>query len=282
MVNIADPPIGAIAVAGAIEVEVVRALTVRVAVLLTGPGPLSVALMTPVWLFFTPVVVPVTFTEILHELLAATVPPLKLAEPEPASAVVVPLHELLNPFGVATTNPAGKLSEKATPLRLVVFGLLIRKLRLVLAFSGIETAPNVLLIVGGLATVMLAEAVVPVPPLVEVTVPVVLFFTPEVVPVTFTMILQLVLTATVPPLKLTLPLSAAAVAVPPHALFRALGFATTNPAGNVSVKATPLSATAFATGLVMVKVKLVAPFTGIEAAPNALLMLGGVTTDSVC
>jgi hypothetical protein len=233
-------------------------------------------------LFFTPVVVPVTFTEMLHELLAPTVPPLKFAEPEPASAVVVPLHELLNPFGVATTNPAGKLSEKATPLRLVVFGLLIVKFRLVLAFSGIETAPNVLLIVGGLATVILAEAVLPVPPLVEVTAPVVLFFTPEVVPVTFTMTLQLVLTATVPPLKLTVPLPAVAVGVPPQVLLSAFEFATTRPPGNGSVKAKPFSATVFAAGLVMVKVKLAVPFTGMVAAPNALLMLGGVTTDSVC
>ena len=35
-------------------------------------------------------------------------------------------------------------------------------------------APNALVIVGGVATVKLAEAVLPVPPLVEVTFPVVL------------------------------------------------------------------------------------------------------------
>ena len=37
-----------------------------------------------------------------------------------------------------------------------------------------------------------------------------------------------------------------------------------------------------AAGLVIVNVRLVVPFTGIAAAPNALLMLGGATTDSVC
>ena len=88
--------------------------------------------------------------------------------------------------------------------------------------------------------------------------------------------------ATVPPVRLTLPLPAVAVVVPPHVLLRPFGAATTSPAGNVSVNATPVSATVFAAGLVIVKVRLVMPFTGIAAAPNALLMLGGATTDSVC
>ena len=135
---------------------------------------------------------------------------------------------------------------------------------------------------GGLATVTLAEAVLPVPPLVEVTAPVVLFFTPEFVPVTLTMTLQEVLTATVPPLRLILPLPATAVVVPPQVLLRPFGVATAKPAGKVSVKATPFSATVLAAGLVIVSVRLVVPFTGIVAAPNAWLMLGGVTTDSVC
>jgi len=282
MVKLALPPMEAVAVRGMIVVEVVRVFTVSEAVLLAAPGPLSVDVITPVVLFFAPVVVPVTFTEMLHEPLDARVPAARLTEPEPATAVVVPPQVLLRPFGVATSNPAGSVSLNATPLRPIVFGLLMVKLRLVLPFTGIEAALKALLMVGGLATVMLADAVLPVPPLVEVTAPVVLFFTPEVVPVTFTEIEQELLIATVPVPRATLPLPAAAVTVPPQVLVSPFGVATTRPAGRVSVKATPVNATVFAAGFVMVKLRLVVPFTGIEDVPNALLMLGGATTDSVC
>src|SRR6266566_2782177 len=206
----------AVAVSGLMLVEVVRAFTFSVAVLLVAPGPLSVEVIAPVVLFFEPVVVPVTLNEIVHEPLAASVPAERLIEPDPAVAVVVPLHVLLRLLGFATTSPAGKLSVNATPLRLVVFGLLMVNVRLVLAFSGIEAAPNAFAIVGGVATVMLAEAVFPVPPLVELTAPVVLFFVPEVVAFTFTETEHELLTATVPPVKLTLPLPAVAVVVPPQ------------------------------------------------------------------
>jgi len=269
-------------VSGLMLVEFVRAFTFSVAVLLVAPGPLSAEVIAPVVLFFEPVVVPVMFAEIVHEPLAVKVPPDKLIELEPAVAVVVPPHVLLRLLGFATTSPAGKLSVNATPLRLVVFGLLIVNVRLVLAFSGIEAAPNAFVIVGGVATVMLAEAVFPVPPLVEVTAPVVLFFVPEVVAFTFTEIVHELLIATAPPVRLTLPLPAVAVVVPPQVLLRPFGVASTNPAGNVSVNATPVSETVLAAGLVIVNVRLVVPFTEIAAAPNALLMLGAATTDSVC
>jgi hypothetical protein len=154
--------------------------------------------------------------------------------------------------------------------------------RLVLAFSKIELAPKVLLMVGGVTTVSVAVLLVlPVPPFVELTVPVVLFFTPELVPCTLTAIVHELLIATVPPVRLTLPLSAVAVVVPPQVLLRLFGVATTSPAGNVSVNATPVSATVLAAGLVMLTVRLVVPFTGIEAALKTLLMLGGATTVNV-
>jgi hypothetical protein len=54
--------------------------------------------------------------------------------------------------------------------------------------------------------------------------------------------------------------------------------ATTSPAGNVSVNATPVSDTVFAAGLVIVNVRLVVPFSGIVAAPNAFVIAGGATT----
>ena len=56
----------------------------------------------------------------------------------------------------------------------MAFGLLILKVRDVEPFSRMLAAPKALVIVGGVATVRLAEAVLPVPPLVEVTLPVVL------------------------------------------------------------------------------------------------------------
>jgi hypothetical protein len=125
-------------------------------------------------------VVPVTFTENVHDDPAAgdavSVPPERLMLPLPAVAVIVPPPQEPVTFGVAaTTRPAGKLSVKPTPLReLKVFGLVIVKLMLVVPLSGIVLAPNDLAILGGETTVRLAEAVLPVPPLVELTFPVVL------------------------------------------------------------------------------------------------------------
>src|SRR5258708_4433045 len=140
------------------------------------PVPPSVD-VTWVLLFFTPAVVPVTFTTTVHEALAASVPPERLAEPEPATAVAVPPHVLVNPLGVATTSPAGRLSVNATPFSVTpVFGFWIVKVSDVVPFSGIAAAPKTLVIVGGLATVRFAVGVLPVPPLVELTLPVVFVY----------------------------------------------------------------------------------------------------------
>ena len=109
--------------------------------------------------------------------LAASVPPLRVTEDEPAAPVAVPPHVLFNPFGVATTDPAGKLSVNAMPLSAVpVFGLLMVKVSDVVPFSGMLAAPKAFVIDGGVTTVKLAEAVLPVPPLVEVTLPVVFVY----------------------------------------------------------------------------------------------------------
>src|SRR6266700_2434964 len=242
------------------------------------PVPPSVD-VTCTLLFFALAVVPVTFTDNVHEALTATVPPDRLTDPEPATAVAVPPQVLDSPFGVATTRPAGRLSVKATPVSATLaFGFVMVKVNEVDPFNGIVAAPNALVIVGGATTVMLAEAVLPVPPLVEVTFPVVLFFTPAVVPVTFAVSVQLLLTAMVPPVREMLPEPATAVAVPPQVLVNPLGVATTNPAGSVSVNATPVSATALPPGLVIVKVSEVVPFSGRFAAPKALAIDGGATT----
>ncbi len=69
-----------------------------------------------------------------------------------------------------------------------------------------------------------------------------------------------------------------AVIVPPPQLpVRPLGVETTRPAGSVSLKPMPLRV--FPALLFwMVKVKLVEPFSGMLAAPNALMITGGATT----
>ena len=129
---------------------------------------------------------PGTLTETVQLALAANVPAERLMLPEPATAVAVPPQVLFKALGVATTRPAGRLSVKAIPFSVTpVFGLLMVKVSDVVPFSGMLAAPNALVIDGGEATVKLAEAVLPVPPLVELTAPVVLVYCPEAVPVTF-------------------------------------------------------------------------------------------------
>jgi hypothetical protein len=213
-----------------------------------------------------------------QELLEAIVPPVKLTVFVPAVAVMVPApHDPVNPFGVATSKPAGKVSLKATPLKLCVELLFwIVKVRLVEPFSGMLAAPKALMITGGATTVMLAFAVLPVPPSVEVTCTE-LFFTPAVVTWTFNDTVQEPLAATEPPERLAEPAPATAVAVPPQLLLRLFGVATTIPAGKLSVKATPVSAIPVF-GLVMVRVSEVVPFNGIVAAPKALAIDGGLAT----
>src|SRR5882724_2341686 len=81
------------------------------------PLPLSVAVTWLVVLFFVPAVAPFTLIEKVHDVLWASVAPLKDAEPLPATAVIVPPPQLpARPFGVDTTRPAGKLSLKPIPV----------------------------------------------------------------------------------------------------------------------------------------------------------------------
>jgi len=151
----------------------------------------------------------------------------------------------------------------------------------VVPFREMLAAPNALEITGGatgVSTVIDAEAVLPVPPFVEVTLPDVLFFIPAVVPLTFTTSVQLLLVAIVPPVSDTLPEPGTAVAVPPQVLLSPFGVAATSPAGRLSLNATPARLTVLAAGLMMVKVSEVVPFREMLAAPNALLMTGGATT----
>ncbi|MBK7660155.1 MAG: hypothetical protein IPJ28_13885 [Betaproteobacteria bacterium] len=131
-------------------------------------------------------------------------------------------------------------------------------------------------------TVSVALAVLPLAPFADVTTPVVLLYVPTLALVTFTVTVQMALTAMLPPVSETLPEPATAVAVPPQVLTRPFGVATTRPDGSASVNATPVSATVFATlpstGLVMVSVRAEMPLTLIVVGANALAMRGGATT----
>src|SRR5262249_59241906 len=118
------------------------------------------------------------------------------------------------------------------------------------------------------------------PPLVEITLPLVLFFTPTVVPVTFTLTVQVPLGAIEPPLKLSVVSPAAGVNVPPQEVLAPGVAATCNPVGRLSVNPTPLSIVVLF-GLVRVKVSVVVPFSGMVEAPNPLLIEGGPITVSV-
>jgi len=85
------------------------------------------------------------------------------------------------------------------------------------------------------------------------------------------------------------PVPAVAVTVPPQVLLTPGVAATTNVAlpapllkGSVSLNATPVrSPAAVVFGLLMVKVTVVVPFSGMLLAPNALLIVAGATTVTV-
>src|SRR5215472_13387712 len=85
------------------------------------------------------------------------------------------------------------------------------------------------------------------------------------------------------------PVPAVAVTVPPQVLLTPGVAATTNVAlpaplltGSVSLKATPLRSPLAGVpglfGLLMVKVTVVVPFSGMLAAPKAFAIVGGATT----
>src|SRR4051812_24968544 len=116
--------------------------------------------------------------------------------------------------------------------------------------------PNALVKLGGVRAFKVAVLLVaPVPPLVELTVPVVLGKVPAAFAVTLTISVQLLLVARVRPESETLVAPATGANVPPTQVPPvAGGVATTRFAGNVSLKATPVSAALLAKGLVTVKV----------------------------
>src|SRR6476469_7744647 len=145
----------------------------------------------------------------------------------------------------------------------------------VVPFSGMLAAPKALVIDGGEATVKLAEAVLPLPPLVEVTRPVVFVYCPEAAPVTVTLNWHWLFTAIVAP-ESEIPVGAVVVSVPPQTVAEA--FATVRPVGSVSVNATPVSGSTLAAGFVMVNVSEVVAFSAIVEGLNTFAIDGGAST----
>jgi hypothetical protein len=270
-------PVGAMPV-GMNTVEIEGGATTLIDAVAVAPVPPSVELIAPVVLTLAPAVVPVTLTEKVQEPLAAIVPADRLTAPPPAAAVIGPVpHEPVSPFGVATTKPAGNVSVKATPVATEVALLFCTvKLKLVEPLSGTLAAPNDFVRTGAPITDRDAFEVLPVPASVEVMVTE-LFLTPAVVPVMLTETTQVPLAGRVPAERLTAEAPAVAVTVPPQ-VFESDGVvATTNPAGKLSVNASPVSAR-LVFGLLMLNVSEVVPPVGTDAAPNALVMDGGVAT----
>jgi len=145
-------------------------------------------------------------------------------------------------------------------------------------FTAIGFVPNDLTTDGGATTAVEALAVLPVPPFVDETLPVMLFLFPAVVPVTVTPNVQLPLAAIEPPVSEMTPVAAVVVNVPPHCAVEES--ATVKPAGKVSENATPVSAVVVF-GFVIVKLNVVVPFKAIVAAPKAFEIEGGATTATV-
>src|SRR5207302_1002246 len=178
---------------------------------------------------------------------------------------------------LGAVNPAGSVSVNATPVSDVVRGLVRRKLISTVPPSATVGAANDFAIVGGPMTVTVAVFdMAPAPDSVEPIGPVVLFLTPAVAPVTVTLIVQLPLAASVPPVNVSV-LPPAITRLPPHGVVVPLG--AVNPAGSVSVNATPVSPTVF--GFVSRKLMLTVPPNATVAAPNDLTIVGGATTVTV-
>src|SRR5947207_9062079 len=178
---------------------------------------------------------------------------------------------------LATVSPAGSVSVKATAFSAVVLaaGLVIVNCNELVAFNAMVVGVKALLSVGGAITLMVADAVPPLPPSVEVTLPVVLFWSPPAVPSTFTENVHDPEAASVAPDRLiTLVACVAVIVPPPQVPLKPLGVLMTRPAGSVSLKPTPVNAVP-AFGLLIVKLSEAVPVTAILAAPKALLMVGG-------
>jgi hypothetical protein len=122
-----------------------------------------------------------------------------------------------------------------------------------------------------------AEAGFPFPPSVEVITVVVLFFVPDVVPVTTRLKLQLLFIVRDPPVK-EMASGAVVDRDPPHVGVGPL-VPTVKPAGRVSVKLMPLKALLIF-GFVIVKVRVEVFPVKMDAGSKDLARTGGAITVS--
>jgi hypothetical protein len=143
----------------------------------------------------------------------------------------------------ATTNPDGNASVNAMPVKAVaLFGFIIVNVSVATPPVQMVEVLNDFWIVGCPITVIMAGLLVAPGPLsVELITPVVFTHAQAETPVTVTLNVQLPLAVSVPPLN-EIPLGAMVMTVPLQT--GALPVGTVNPAGNVSVNATPVSGSA--------------------------------------
>ena len=196
------------------------------------PGPPLVEVGAAVF-GLSPDVVGVTFTVTLQEApIARFAPESEILFP-PAFATRTPPHVVLAPLGVLINSPAGSRSLNPTPVSGTGFNSVFERVMVKMEDPPTRTdgGEKVLIRLGGAMTVKLAEALVPVPPGIEETGPVMLFFKPGEVPFTETVIVQLELPATFPPTRVIVV--GVIVSVPPQVLVAPIALAVT-PEGSVS------------------------------------------------
>jgi hypothetical protein len=276
---IVDVPPGGIDV-GLKPLEMVGgATTTRVEVLETVPVPPSVEVTAPVVLSKLPADAPVTVTEKEQAGLVATVAPDSEMVRVVAVVVSVPPHTV--ELESATVRPVGRMSEKPTPVRLAALGdgFVIVNPSEDVPPSGIVDGLKAFAMVGGATTVRVAEELFEADPdSVAVTGPELFAKAPALVPFTTADTVQLAPAARVPPVRLTLDEPAVAVAVPPQVFDRLVVAFTTMPDGRESVKAIPLRLIELLFGLVINRLSVEVPFSGIDVGLKDLVMVGGLTT----
>ena len=204
-----------------------------------------------VTLFLTPADVAVTSTLNVQLPPAGMVPPPKATAKAYGPTLGAPPQVFDTDGDTATINPSGNGSANVTRVSGVAgLGFVNVNVSVVVAPCGIDGAPNALVSVGGASTgaaITVTDAVAGtlVPNSVAATVTE-LFLTPAVVPVTFTVRLQLLPDPpSVPLASETLPLPGVAVTVPPQLFDKPFGDATTSPDARVSVNATPVAVSTF-------------------------------------
>src|SRR5207302_1131196 len=156
-------------------------------------------------------------------------------------------------------------SGSRTPLTAEAPGLVMVIVSVAVPFAAIGFGANALATVSEPAgeTVRFAVAVLPIPPLVELTAPVVLAMTPALVPCTVMVTVQVLFGVRLAPVSATeLPPAVAATTPPVQVVVVLSGIATIRPVGNTSLNWTPVSVVVLF-GLPIMNVSVEVPFSGI-------------------